>query len=221
MSVPKIKVLVGDGHRLLAESLGIALARCEDLEVAEAWPTTGTAVLAEVVSQKPGVLLLDYWIPGSQATAMVQQIREWAPGLKIIFMSWLHGPDQIQAALDSGAVGFLPKSVSVARVAEAVRRADGGETPVFAEELGRLVEELGRRCREQEVRVERLLRLTSREVTILQALSVGGPVRDVARTLSVTPSTLRTHIHRILQKTGARSQLEAVAMARKEGLVRD
>lgn len=214
-----ITVLVADPHLLVADALGRALATFPDIDVLARHPINGVDALEAIHRERPDVALLDYWMPDFQAPSAVTAIHQRCPGQKVILLSWFHGPDQIRAALDAGATGFLPKSVTVDVVVEAIRRAQGGESPVFLDELLRLIDTLGRKCTEQEVRLDRLLRLTPREVAVLKRLAEGGVPRDIAQDLGIAAGTLRTHIHSILRKTETRSQLDAVAMARLEGLV--
>ncbi|MGH9076960.1 MAG: response regulator transcription factor [Acidimicrobiales bacterium] len=215
----RIEVLVADPQFLVADALGQALAGHAGLAVVEEHPITGLDAVESVVRRKPDVAVLDYWLPGTHGPAAVQAIRGWLPRQRIIVLSAVSGPEQIRACLGAGAAGFLPKSVPVELLADGVRRAHAGESPVFRDRLERMVAELSRRCRDQDVRVERLLSLTPRELAVLQELSRGAGIVDVARSLTIRPGTVRSHIHSILSKTGAHSQLEAVAMAYRERLI--
>lgn len=214
-------MFVADSQHILADALGRALAGEPDLDVVPVHPVNGIDAIAALVAHRPDVALLDYWLPGGHGATAVQMVRAWSPTQRVVLLSAVCSPEQVRGALDAGAVGFLPKSVTVDLVAEAVRRAQVGESPVFADRLERFIAELERRCAVQDVRVERLRSLTPREVTVLRHLGTGHSIVEVARELSVTQGTLRGHIHKILTKTGARSQLEAVAMARRERLIQD
>lgn len=214
-----ITVLVADSQHLVADAIACALGAYEGLTISARRPTDGVDALDSIVLERPDVVVLDYWMADLRGPAALQTIQQWSPGQRVLLLSWFHGPDQIKAALAAGACGFLPKSIGVDLLVEAIRRAHAGESPVFAERLQRLIETLGRKCIEQDVRVDRLLRLTPREVAVLKRLAKGDESRVVAQELQIAPGTLRSHIHSILRKTGARSQLEAVAMARMEGLI--
>ncbi|MHB1536399.1 MAG: response regulator [Acidimicrobiales bacterium] len=216
-----IEVLVADPQYLVADALAQALASDPWLEVLDDRPTGGIDAVEAVINRKPDVAVLDYWLPGTHGPTAVRAIQEWVPGQRILVLSAVCGPDQIHACMEAGAVGFLPKSVPVALLAEAVRRAHAGENPVFKERLDRMVAELSRRCLEQDVRVDRLLSLTPRELAVLTEMSRGLSVPEIAGKLSIRSGTVRGHVHAILRKTGTRTQLEAVAMARRERLIQD
>ena len=216
-----IKVLIADTQLLFAESLALGLAWQPDLEVIPEHPTTGLEVLDTVGRARPHVVLLDFWIPGMNGAATAREIASHNPQAKVLILSWFHGPKQIQESLDAGVAGFLPKSIHVEQVVEAIRRAYDGEALVFGEQLARLVDGTQKRFEASAKRWERLSKLTPREIEILQLLAQGQPNKELARHLEISTGTLRNHIHKILTKTGARTQLEAITMARHEGLIRE
>jgi two-component system response regulator DesR len=212
-------ILIADAQRLFSESLGIALGLQPGLEVLNDHPTEGLGAVEVALARRPDVAVLDYWMVGMEGPAVARAILKRVPTCKILMVSWLHGPPQVQEALDAGVVGFLPKSLRVQQVVEAIRRAQSGESPVFAEQLRVLLDSIETRANEVDRAAERLGSLTPREIQVLTLLSFGRPIEDVAADLSIAPGTLRTHVHNILRKTGARSQLEALALARHYGLI--
>lgn len=215
----EITVLVADGQRLFAESLSLALEREPDLRVLQEHPTRGEDAFEAVRMYQPDVILVDYWIPGINGPATARSVRAWSPGPKVIILSWFHGPSQVQEAIEAGVNGFLPKSVGVAEVTAAIRRAHAGEDLVYAAELARMVERIQARAQHSEERMERMMKLTPREVEILRLLASGSLTKRIAVELGLSVGTIKNHIHNILKKTGARNQLEAVAMAQAEGLI--
>lgn len=216
-----ITVLVADTQRLFGEALGQALARFPDLDVVDEVPLTGPLAVESIAARKPDVALLDYWLPGILGPDVTRAVLARSPRQRILVLGWFFGPDQIGAVLDSGACGFLPKSLTVEQIVIGIRQAQAGKKPVLADGLDHLKAELERRCDQQDQRVSRLMTLTPRELKIIGLLSQGRPVQDLAKELAITLGTLRHYIHSILRKTGARSQMEAVAMARQEGLIRE
>jgi len=152
--------------------------------------------------------------PAITALSMVRN-----SSVKIILLSWFHGDREIERALSCGAVGFLPKSLPIADVVEAVKWAYAGQSPVFPDELGELVEKLKGRAEGTRDAWRRLGTLTPRELEILQLLALGRPVGEVADQLSISTRTLRTHINNILVKTETHSQMEALSLARTHGLI--
>lgn len=214
-------VLVADGQRLFAEGLALALDRRDGLEVLTVYPTTGGDAVDAAMRHHADVVLLDYWIPGMNGPAATRALLQWSKGVKVLLLSWFHGPNQVQEALLSGAAGFLPKSVTFEQLVHGILAAHAGEPLVYANELARLVDAINRRGDEAEERGKRLLTLTARELEILQHLCKGQPAKQVAAELHIAVGTLKNHVHKILAKTGARTQLEAINMARHEGFIRE
>jgi DNA-binding NarL/FixJ family response regulator len=217
--VTRVKVLIADSQLLFAHALGIALSRCPELEILSDHPTCGSDVIRSTSAHRPRVVVLDHWIEGMDSTAVTSAILEVAPNTKVLHLSWFHGPQNIQAALQAGAAGFLPKGLTVEWVDDAIHRADAGENPVFEEELRRLVMRIEHRKNLLEKEDRRLRSLTPRELVILRYMSAGLTVEKIASRLGIKATTVRRHVHHILQKSGAATQLEAVAIARDHGLV--
>lgn len=214
-------ILVADGQLLFAESLADALSRRPGFRIVPDRPTRGHDALEAVRRHQPEVVLYDFWLLGVDGPAATRLIHEWAPGTKVLLLSWFHGPSQVHGAVEAGATGFLPKSLSLLQVEHAIRRAVAGDDLVYSEELMGLVDAIEGRAVVSEERWARFSSLTPREVDVLRKLAEGWTGKELARELSIKLGTLKNHIHNILAKTGARSQLEAVTLARHEGLVKD
>lgn len=212
-------MLVADAQLLFSDALCVALSASASLDVLPENPADGRKAIAIAIADKPDVALVDFWMPEVNGPAVARTLGAQAPSVKVLHLSWFHGPVQIEESLTSGAVGFLPKSVRVALVAEAIERAQAGECPVFEEQLMGLVHTIAARQEHLAVIQDRLASLTPRQLEILRLVGAGLTVTDVTKRLDLREGTVRTHIHNILEKTGARSQLEAVALARDQGLI--
>lgn len=217
--MPKIKILIADSQPLFAEALAGVLGRERDLIAFEEYPASGREAIDGVYRLEPDVALIDYWIPGMEGPAVTNAITREAPGVKVIMLSWFYGVREIKRSLEAGAIGFIPKNVSVRQVAAAIRDAQAGSSIVYPEQIAKMMERLDLGDRVATQVWERLRELTPRELEILELLAHGDPVKVLADRLSISVHTLRTHIHRILEKTGTRSQMEAVATARRYGLI--
>lgn len=213
------RVLIADAQFLVADALGTALEARAGLTVLEDRPREGIETLRAVTTHWPEIVLLDFWLPDMPGPAVIRELLARAPETKVLTLSWFHGPKQVQEALQAGAVGFLPKSLSVDRVAEGIARALQGDDPVFAEKLAEMVDTITARAAYLQNASSRFASLTVRELEILRLLGAGLSSTAIARRLYISHATVRTHVTRILSKVDASSQLEAVAMAREEGLV--
>ena len=218
-----IKVLVADAQRLFAESLATGLAQYPDFHVQFVRPktllTTGLDAAHAAVRVKPDVALVDFWMAEMAGPALTRMILAWVPGIKVLVTSWFHGPRDIQAALNAGARGFLPKSLDLDEVAEAVRRANRGDKLAYEQQARDLSEAIEERELEAKKVWERIGRLTPREVDVIRMLATGRSAREVAKTLGIALGTLRIHVNRIINKLEAESRVQAVAVARNAGLI--
>ncbi|MFN2606561.1 MAG: LuxR C-terminal-related transcriptional regulator [Acidimicrobiales bacterium] len=220
-AVTDITVLVADAQRLFADALITALSRQPDLRPSAECPTTGPATIQLLGRLRPDVALVDYWMPAMEGPAVTRAAASSSPRTKVLLLSWLHGPIQIREALASGAAGFLPKSIGLDELEAAIRRAHQGEPLVYGPQLAKLAGDIEARYQDASEQTGRLDTLSPREVEVLQLLGDGRTPHEIAEALFISQGTVKNHIHRILRKTGAQSQLEAVAMARRALLIQD
>jgi len=203
----------------MADALGRALAPYPDLKVLDANPVTGLETVDLVELYRPDILLVEYWMDGMQAPAIVQSLRGSVPDCKSIVLSWFHGAAEVQNCLSAGAVGFLPQSGTVDRLVEAIRLALQGEVPVFAAELRGMMQTIERRSEESGQAWIKLSTLTRRELQILALLSMGLSVQQIAERVFISPKTARNHVDNMLAKTETHSQAEMLNLARTHGLI--
>lgn len=215
----QVSVVVADAQRLFCEVVADALSE-HDLLVLEPRPRSAGELLEALEAGQPDVVLVDFYLDVTPPEELLAAIGTRAPHAKVVFLSWLHRPEDVRRVLAAGAVGYLPKTCEVETVVEAVGRAHAGEYPVFGEQLNQLLGRLEER-REMAGQVDqRMRKLTPRELEVLGWLAVGYTRKGVAAALGVRPDTVRTHMMNIKAKTGARTQLEAVRMAEGEAALR-
>lgn len=214
-----VAVLIADAQPLFAQSLAVALSRRNDMKLLRVHPRTGHDTVVAVERHSPDVALVDFNLPGMYGPAVARAIRTRASHVKVINLSWFHNAAQVAEALDSGVVGFLPKTASLEQVEQAIQLAVAGERLVFTKELARHLEAIGDWERTLDDMVDRLANLTPRELQVLRMLAGGLVVDDIAQQLHVTTDTARSHVRSILSKTDTHSQLSAVAIARELGIV--
>lgn len=217
---PGASVLVADSQLLTAEALAAAVGAVNGLQALQVHPLTGAGAVQETLRLRPDILLLDYWMPDMEGAAACRLIRAHRPDQRVLLLSWFHGQREIEASLEAGAVGFLPRSLGLASVIDAIRRALAGEAPVFAEELREVLQKIKARVDPAAALWERLKSLTQRELAVLTLLSVSPSMKEVSRQLGIRPTTVKVHVRNILSKTGTTAYPDAIAMARACGLIR-
>jgi two-component system nitrate/nitrite response regulator NarL len=211
--VDRVRLVLCDDHRLLAEALGTAL-RAHGHEVV-AVVTTPEAGYRAVVEHHPDVCLLDVGFPGASGLDVVARIVSAAEDTKILMLSGRSDPDVVNAALTAGAAGFVLKEQGIDRILQALDRVLAGEAIV---DSGLLRAALSMPTPRRSPESQRLRSLTSREREALRRIAAGDSTKEVARAMHVSESTARTHVQNVLTKLGVRSRLQAAALVAREGL---
>lgn len=212
-------VLVAEAQPLAGEALAHALDKQPDLHVLAERPESAEQATRVVAQRRPDVVLLDFWLADLSGPEAITAILAAHPDTKVLALSSWHSPVHIEAALVAGAVGFLPRSLTVDKAAEAIRRARAGEVPVFARELSALLRRIAARDERVDEVTARFATVSPRERQVLALIAAGHPVERIAQQLAISPATVRTHTTNLLAKTGARSQVLLVVWARSLGVL--
>jgi DNA-binding NarL/FixJ family response regulator len=177
-----------------------------------AWSAAAPAALGA------DVVLVDLadWFPARLAARRGRRIAE-TPGPAFIALA--EAPDEalVAAALRAGAQGVLPYGAGVAELAAAVEAAATGLV-VLPSELGSAVTSRSRR-RQDGRRREPPAALTERERDVLALLAAGLPNRAIGSRLGISEQTVKTYVAAILDKLGAATRAEAVAIGARRGLI--
>ena len=209
-----IRVLIVDDHEVLASSLAKTLDTEPDLlSVGVAGSLKQAAELIRTTA--PDVLLLDHRLPDGDGVAAIGRLRELRPSMAVIILTASPSEHLMVAAVEAGVSGFLSKTRSLAEVTSAVRAAAVGEAVISPEMLARLLPRLGGTGRVGAAT------LTEREREILGLIAQGLSNAAIAERLVVSVNTVRNHVANLLAKLGARSKLEALSIAIREGLLPD
>ncbi len=209
-----MRVLVADDHRLVRQSIVKAIGTLDDFEVVGEAGDGGEAVDL-VRSLRPDVVLLDITMPGMDGLQAARVILELGvdPSPEIVFLSMHDDLRTIQRALDLGAAGYVSKDASLAEVTEALRAVGAGSSflsPVVAAKVMDLASQ-----REGHA----VTRLTDRELEVLELLSGGARLDEIAERLFLSVKTVKNHLTSIYAKLGVSTGTQAVAKAYQEGLV--
>jgi NarL family two-component system response regulator LiaR len=214
-----MRVLLVDDHRLVTEMLADALEQTEDVEVVGV-ASSGEEGVRLANRHRPDVVLMDVEMGGMSGVQATREIVQALPDTRVVMLTANDDQATVLDAIESGAVGYLTKDKAlVDDIADAVRRAHAGEIMLPPQLIGRLINSLAQRRREQVERHNMSERLTAREKEILSLISEGADNKTIADRLVVSPHTVRTHVQNLLAKLGAHSKLEALTIAARGGLV--
>jgi two-component system NarL family response regulator len=203
---PKIRVILADDHPVVRDGLVAIVNQQPDMQVvAEA--SDGEEALALFDLHLPDVMVLDLRMPKRDGVAVVQNVMERHPKARLLIMTTFDGDEDIFRSLSQGAKGYLLKDAPRTEILTAIRAVSQDRpytsTTVAAKALQRMAKPS----------------LTQRELSVLQEIAQGRSNKDIARRLSITEGTAKTHVKSILTKLDAISRTEAVAIAHKRGLI--
>ena len=213
-ALDSVRVLIVDDHEVLASALAQALDAEPDI-VAVGVAGSLERAAALIPTTTPDVLLLDHRLPDGDGAAAVGRLRALRPSMAVIILTASAAEHVMVAAIEAGACGFLSKTRSLAEVTSAVRAAAAGEAVISPEMLARLLPRLNRSGRAGHET------LTEREREVLGLVSEGLTNAAIAERLVVSVHTVRNHVANLSAKLGARSKLEALSIAVREGLLPD
>lgn len=212
-----LRLLVADDQELVREGLVTILDGEPDLSVV-ATAADGVEAVQQARDLAPDVVLMDIRMPRLDGIAATRRIVEQAPDVRVLVLTTFDEDALVLEALQAGASGFLLKDVPRRRLVESVRAVGDGELPLSSSITRRLVERhLGHRRPDRTVTAA-LARLSEREVEVLGLVAAGASNGEVAATLHLSESTVKTHVGRLLHKVGARDRVHLVIFAYSAGL---
>ncbi|WP_330276828.1 response regulator transcription factor [Lentzea sp. NBC_00516] len=216
-----IRVLIADDQPLVRAGLAALLAAEPGIEVAGV-AADGAEALAMALDLVPDVACLDIRMPGRSGIEVARELcaPDADPQVPVLVLTTFDLDDYVFGALEAGVSGFLLKDSEPDDIIHAVRQVAAGLGTIDQTLTRRILREFVHRRRLQPVtgrRAEDLL--TPREHEILLLLAQGMSNDDIARSLVVEVSTVKSHLARILPKLGVTSRLQAVVWAYQNHVV--
>jgi two-component system, NarL family, nitrate/nitrite response regulator NarL len=203
--------LIVDDHRLFAEAIKLTLEESGHEVLLAA---TGSEALEAARRDRPEVVLMDVGLPDRSGLAVGRDILAELPGIKMVVVTSLEDDQAVREAVRSRFHGYLTKHTRLSQFVGAVETAVNGQMVLPQGSVTRRA--LSRGDQEAELLARQL---TPKELEVLRLLAEGANSSEIARTLTISPNTVRTHVQSILAKLQVHSRLEAVAFAARNGLV--
>jgi NarL family two-component system response regulator LiaR len=206
-----IRVLLVDDHPMVRRGLATFLKAFEDLELAGD-AGSGQVALDQCSKLHPDVILMDMVMPDRDGATATRLIRRQFPEVQVIALTSFKEGELITNALEAGAIGYLLKDVTAEDLARAIRAAHGGRATLSPEAAQALVHAAHQPPAPG-------LDLTEREREVLALMIEGLNNTQIAGRLTVSPSTIKSHVSSILSKLGVASRTEAVSLALRNHIV--
>ena len=218
-AVARSRVLIVEDHPILRGVVRLACEHSPDLTVVGE-VEDGEQALAACRELRPDVVVLDLSLPGDlQGLDVARRIREEGTASKILVLT-AHTDDQtVFESIRAGVDGYLDKSAGVRSIAQVVTRVASGERVFTRDQERGAVSELGRLARQARESSGVQASITPRELEILEYLSVGLTVKQVAKRLGLSPRTVEAHIAKLYRKLAVRNRVQAISRAVGLGLI--
>ncbi|MFT4218936.1 MAG: response regulator transcription factor [Microbacterium sp.] len=206
-----IRLLIVDDHPIVRAGLAGLLSDDPGLEVVgEA--SDGAAAVRLAAATCPDVVLMDLRMPGVDGVAATARIlAEVDPPPRVLILTTYESDDQILAAIEAGASGYLLKAAPQAEIVAGVRSVAAGQSALSPQVAVRLVERMRRPEPESP--------LTARELDVLRLVATGHSNKQIAAALGIGESTVKTHLLKSFDKLGVADRAHAVALAMERGLL--
>ncbi|MEU0793582.1 response regulator transcription factor [Amycolatopsis sp. NPDC005961] len=213
-----IRVLLVDDQRLVRAGFRSILDGEADIDVvAEA--ADGREALQAAHDHRPDVVLMDIRMPVLDGLAATRHLLEDpAVHSKVVILTTFDLDEDVYGALRAGASGFLVKDTEPAELIHAVRVVARGDALLAPSITRRLISEFAARVTRPSP-APALDRLTDREREVLSLVAAGLSNDEIARELTLSPATAKTHVSRIMTKTGMRDRAQLVVLAYESGAV--
>jgi len=214
-----IRVLLAGGHFLFRQAVRAALNGEPDIVVVGEAATEGEAIV-DVHRTSPDVVVLDATLGAAEAVSAIARVAEGIGSGGVVFIATSPDEPPVADVIEAGAMAYLPKEAALTDLIECVRAVRRGEVLIPPPLLASLLADLLDRRRDQLEAFEVLDRLTPREREVLFLLGGEANNRTIARTLTITVGTARTHVQNLLGKLGVHSRADAAAFVRRTDLLR-
>ena len=206
-----IRVMLVDDHSMVRQGLSTFLKAFDDLELAGEAEDGATAIrlCAEIM---PDVILMDMVMPAMSGTEATRAISLKFPQVRILALTSFTDGEQVKNALEAGAIGYLLKDISAHELVRAIRAAYLGRATLSPEAAQSLVESANQPPSPK-------FDLTERELEVLTLMVEGLNNTQIADKLTVSSSTIKSHVSNILSKFGVASRTEAVTLALRSRMI--
>ena len=206
-----ISILLVDDHTLFRSGIRSLLQRYPEFAVVgEA--SDGVEGIKRAKQLQPDVVLLDLNMPGMSGLETLQLLLQDCPDVAVMMLTVSEEAEDLTAALQAGAKGYLIKNIEADFLVRAIKRAAAGESVLAESMTSKLVAQL-QGGPAKAVEPSELDKLTPREKEILACLARGDSNKIIARSLDVAESTVKIHVQNILKKLNLSSRVQAAVFA--------
>ena len=204
-----IRVVLADDHGVVRDGLGRLIAALDDVELV-GQASNGAEAVEQSRLTKPDVVLMDLDMPVLDGIEATRRIMAELPDTAVIVLTAFSDRPRITGALEAGACGYLLKDVDAEGVAQGIRAAARGESP--------LDPRAARTVLDARTAPDPLAGLSERERDVLALLVEGLPNKLIARRLEISEKTVKSHLTRIFRELDVTDRTQAALWAERHGI---
>jgi DNA-binding NarL/FixJ family response regulator len=212
-----VRAVVAAGHPVVRSVIDIACREAGVTVLAKV--ETASAAIEACRSRRPDLLILDLELPDTDGFRVLSDLDDVERPESVLVLSDHAEGDLVLRALRLGARGYVTKAEGLRDLSGTIRRVLAGERVIAPGMEQDAVLALGRFARRAREGAEVAADLTSREQQVLELLSDGHTMRQIATRLGISPRTVETHVAKVYRKLGVRTRVQAVSRAATLGLV--
>ena len=209
-----IKIVIVDDHPVVREGIGAMLSHQPDFVIV-GQASNGREALEKARELSPDVMLMDLRMPEIDGVEAITLIKAEMPDIKFIILTTYSDDEYIFKGIAAGARAYLLKDAPRDELFKAIRMVFKGESLIQPVVASRLLDRLAELSKKSPA----IDALSEREVEVLNLMAKGVSNKDIADQLSITQSTVKTHITSIFQKLDVTTRTEAVTTALKKGII--
>jgi len=202
-----IRVVVADDHPIVRSGIVALLQDADDVEVV-GQASDGRAAVTVALAERPDVVLMDLRMPVLDGDAATAEILAAEPGVRVLILTTYESDDQILAAIEAGATGYLLKAAPESEILAGVRATARGETALAPSAAAALV-----RRATGSLPAAAGPSLTPRELDVLRLVAQGNSNPSIGRALFLSEATVKTHLGHVFEKLGVNDRTRAVTRA--------
>ena len=206
-----IRVVVADDHPIGRAGSSALLQDADDVSVVGQADDGETAV-SVALAERPDVVLMDLRMPALDGVQATTRILAREPDIRVLILTTYESDDQILAAIEAGAAGYLLKAAPESEILEGLRATARGETALAPSAAAALV-------RRATAKPTTGPSLSPRELEVLQLVAQGGSNPAIGRALFLSETTVKTHLGHVFEKLGVKDRTRAVTRAMELGIL--
>ncbi|GGL91889.1 DNA-binding response regulator [Curtobacterium citreum] len=206
-----IRVVVADDHPIVRAGIVALLQDADDVQVV-GQASDGETAVRLALAERPDVVLMDLRMPGIDGDQATARILAREPGVRVLILTTYESDDQILAAIEAGAAGYLLKAAPESDILAGLRATARGETALAPSAAAALV-------RRATTKGPTGPALSPREHEVLRLVAQGNSNPAIGRALFLSETTVKTHLGHVFEKLGVNDRTRAVTRAMELGLL--